>query len=127
MSYPRVTRSAAAKKNRLLSAILTYLPGAWINPSPRDLIALYQLRYRMAMDDKKYDSALIFLNKILEVDPLNLEAKLSKADLYHRHLNDYNSAVEQYTKVIKLTANRQNDAVRTRARNSMEELIDLLS
>jgi len=127
MSYPRVSRSTVAKKNRLLSAVLTYLPGAWIQPSTPDLVALYHLRYRMAMDEKKYDSAMIFLNKILEVDPLNLEAKLSKGDLYHRYLGDYNGAVEQYTRVIKLTAGRQNDSVRNKARNSMAELIDLVS
>ena len=33
-----------------------------------ELISLYRLRYRMAMEEGKHDTALIFLNKILELD-----------------------------------------------------------
>ena len=122
-----IKRESAATKGRLLSAILNRLPGAWIQPSPQDLIALYRLRYNMAMEEKKYDIALIFLNKILEVDPMDLEAKLSKGDLLHRHLRDYQRAVEQYNRVIKLTAGKPDDEIHRRARASMAELLDFLS
>ncbi|MGH9458688.1 MAG: tetratricopeptide repeat protein [Thermoanaerobaculia bacterium] len=120
-------RPRGAQRGRLLSAIRTYLPGAWVSPTPQELISLYRLRYRMALEDEKYDSALIFLNKILEVDPMNPEAKLCIAELYHRHLGDLGRAVEQYNKVIRLTAGRQDDPVRQRARTSLTEILDLLS
>jgi tetratricopeptide (TPR) repeat protein len=91
-----VKRSNATLRGRLLSTLLTYLPGAWIDPRNNELITLYRMRYRMAMEEQKYDTAMIFLNKILELDPMNLEAKLCKAEVYHRCLSDYPRAIEQY-------------------------------
>ncbi len=127
----RVRRSIPAPqpgmKGRLLSTLMTYLPGAWIDPQNNELITLYRLRYRMAMEEQKYDSAMIFLNKILELDPMNLEAKLCKGDIYHRCLGDYPSAIEQYNKVIRLSAPGQDDTVRTRARAAMSEIMEMLS
>ena len=54
-----------AVRQRLLSTIRTYLPGAWVDPGNGELITLYRLRYRMAMQEEKFDTAMIFLNKIL--------------------------------------------------------------
>jgi tetratricopeptide (TPR) repeat protein len=122
----RIKRSIAPPKGRLLAAILTYLPGAWFTPSVHELVALYRLRYRMALEEQKYDTALIFLNKILEADPLNLEAKYCKGELFHRHLRDYAQAVEQYKKVIQLTASKRSP-LHDRARRSLTELMELLS
>jgi hypothetical protein len=75
----QVKRSNPASRGRLVSTLLTYLPGAWIDPKDNELITLYRLRYRMALEEGKHDTAMIFLNKILELDPLNLEAKPCKA------------------------------------------------
>ena len=57
-------------KGRLLDTLRNVLPGAWIDPKNNELITLYRLRYKMAMEEEKYDTAMIFLNKILELDPL---------------------------------------------------------
>jgi tetratricopeptide (TPR) repeat protein len=123
----QVKRSVPANRHRLLSTLLTYLPGAWIDPRNNELIALYRLRYKMAVEEGKYDSAMIFLNKILELDPMNVEAKLCKGDLYHHCLNDYSKAIEQYNKVIRLTSDRQEDATHVRARAAMSEIMEMLS
>src|SRR5437773_9769846 len=72
----QATRSNLAIRNRLLSTLFRHLPGAWIDPKNNELIALYRLRYKMALEEQKYDTALIFLNKIVELDPKDLEAKL---------------------------------------------------
>ena len=122
-----VKRSNPAVRNRLLSALLTYLPGAWIDPKDNELISLYRLRYKMAVEEQKYDTAMIFLNKILELDPMNLEAKLCKGDIYHRCLGDYPAAIEQYNKVIRLSANGNDEVVNTRARAAMSEIMEMLS
>src|SRR5687768_8630607 len=122
----QIKRSAQPAKGRFLEAIITYLPGAWFTPSVPELVSLYRLRYKMALDEQKYDIALIFLNKILETDPSNLEAKFCKGELYHRHLRDYSRAVEQYNKVIRLTANRRSP-LHEKARRSLGELMELLS
>ena len=117
----------APQKGRLLSTLLTYLPGAWIDPQNNELVTLYRLRYRMAMEEQKYDTAMIFLNKILELDPMNLEAKLCKGEIYHRCLGDYPRAIEQYNKVIRLSATANDDGMQTRARAAMSEIMELLS
>ena len=114
-------------RGRLLSTLMTYLPGAWIDPRNNELITLYRLRYRMAMEEQKYDTAMIFLNKILELDPMNLEAKLCKGEIYHRGLGDYASAIEQYNKVIRLSSGGQDEKVNTRARAAMSEIMEMLS
>ena len=101
--------------NRLLTTLRTYLPGAWIE------------RYRMAMEEEKYDTAMIFLNKILELDPVNLEAKFCKGEIYHRCLGDYTQAIEHYNKVIRLSATTGNQALETRARAGMAEIMEMLS
>ena len=123
----QVKRSTPVPRNRLLSTLLTYLPGAWIDPKNNELISLYRLRYKMAMEEQKYDTAMIFLNKILELDPLNAEAKLCKGEIYHRCLQDYSRAVEQYNKVLRITGEHGNEAVRLRAKAGMAEIMELLS
>lgn len=113
--------------NRLLSTLRTYLPGAWIDPRNEELITLYRLRYRMAMEEEKYDTAMIFLNKIIELDPANLEAKFCKGEIYHRCLGDYSRAIEHYNKVIRLSHGEENDPIRTRAKAGMAEIMEMLS
>jgi tetratricopeptide (TPR) repeat protein len=126
-SNPSGARTASgAPRGSLLNTLLTYLPGAWIDPKNNELITLYRLRYRMAMEEEKYDTAMIFLNKILELDPMNLEAKLCKGEIYHRCLADYTRAIEQYNKVIRLSAGA-NEVINTRARAAMSEIMELLS
>jgi tetratricopeptide (TPR) repeat protein len=122
-----VKRSNPTMTGRLLSTLRTMVPGAWIDPRNNELITLYRLRYRMAMEEEKYDTAMIFLNKILELDPMNLEAKLCKGEIYHRCLGDYDRAVEQYNKVIRLSVSAQNDKITARARAAMSEIMELLS
>src|SRR5690349_22768621 len=110
---PQPATSAATPQlrisNRLISTLRTYLPGAWIEPRNNELISLYRLRYRMALEEEKYDTAMIFLNKILELDPMNLEAKFCKGEIYHRCLGDYTNAIEHYNKVIRLAG--ENEAL----------------
>jgi len=79
------------------------------------------------MEEEKYDTAMIFLNKILELEPMNVEAKLCKGEIYHRCLNDYTKAIEQYNKVLRLTNDRQTETVHLRARAAMAEIMEMLS
>jgi tetratricopeptide (TPR) repeat protein len=122
-----VKRSNPANRGRLLDTLLTYLPGAWIDPKNNELVALYRLRYRMAMEEEKYDTAMIFLNKILEIDPANLDAKLCKGEIYQHCFSDYPSAIEQYQKVIRLSTRPEQEAVGLRARRAMSEIMEMLS
>src|ERR1700730_5850633 len=126
---PRVpgNRSNPAVKNRLLSTLIRHLPGAWVDPKNNELISLYRLRYRMALEDEKYDTALIFLNKIVELDPFDMEAKLAKAEVFHYGLHDSPKAIEHYNKVIKLTNEKDSEKIHRRARAAMAEIMEMLS
>ena len=114
-------------KRRLISTLLTVLPGVWVDPKDSELITLYRLRYRMAMEEGKYDTAMIFLNKILEIDPMNAEAKLCKGDIYHHCLQDYPRAIEQYNKVLRSTTEHEAPQIHVRARAAMAEIMEMLS
>jgi len=114
-------------RGRLLNTLLNYLPGVWIDPRNNELVTLYRLRYRMAMEEQKYETAMIFLNKILEIDPMNLDAKLCKGEIYHRCLRDYPKAIEQYNKVIRLSATQEDETMQVRARTAMSEIMEMLS
>jgi tetratricopeptide (TPR) repeat protein len=120
-------RSNSAIKNKLLSTLFRHLPGAWVDPKHNELISLYRLRYKMAVEEQKYDTALIFLNKIIEIAPLDIQAKLAKAEVYHRCLSDYPKAIEHYNKVIRLSNNKEGEDVQRRARAAMAEIMELLS
>src|SRR5207247_9510964 len=85
----RMPQRLPATRNRLLSTLFRHLPGAWVDPKHNELISLYRLRFRMALEEQKHDTAMIFLNKIIELDPSDMEAKLAKAELYHHGLHDY--------------------------------------
>ena len=122
----RSNAPSGATSANLISTIRSYLPNVWIAPKNNELVTLYRLRYKMALEEQKYDTALIFLNKILEIDPMNAEAKLCKGEIYHRCLNDYGSAIEHYNKVIRLSAGT-DDAIHTRARAGMAEIMEMLS
>jgi tetratricopeptide (TPR) repeat protein len=111
----------------LISTIRSYLPGVWIAPKNNELVTLYRLRYKMALEEQKYDTALIFLNKILEIDPMNAEAKLSKGEIYHRCLQDYPRAIEQYNKVLRTTTESEAPQIHVRARAAMAEIMEMLS
>jgi tetratricopeptide (TPR) repeat protein len=120
-------RSNPGTKNRLLSTLFRHLPGAWIDPKQNELISLYRLRYTMALEEQKVDTALIFLNKILELDPTDIEAKFCKGEIYHRCLHDYPKAIDLYNKVLRLTTDQAGSALHRRARAAMAEIMEMLS
>src|SRR3954447_26642255 len=122
-----VKRSNPALKTRLLATIRTYLPGAWIEPKQNELVTPYPLGDKLGMEEQRYDPGMICLNRILELEPMNIEAKLCKGEIYYRCLNDYPKAIEQYNKVLRLTNDRQTEQVHLRARAAMAEIMELLS
>jgi tetratricopeptide (TPR) repeat protein len=121
MNRLQLRSEGSLNRKRFLSSLLTHLPGAWLSPSTDELVSLYQLRYRMAMQEQKYDIALVFLNKILEVEPGNFEARLCKGQIFHRHTRNLPEAIEQYTKVLRMAP--AGDSYREKARSSLTELI----
>jgi tetratricopeptide (TPR) repeat protein len=125
MARLQLRSDGTLNRKRFLTSLLTHLPGAWLSPTTDELVSLYQLRYRMAMQEQKYDIALVFLNKILEVQPKNFEARLCKGQILHRHTRDLSEAIDQYNKVLRMAP--AGDATREKARSSLTELIRMVS
>lgn len=120
-----IRKTEAQAPRKFLSSLLTHLPGAWLSPSEDELVSLYHLRYRMAMEEKKYDIALVFLSKILEIQPRNFDVRLCKAEIYHLHTKDFGQAVDHYKKVMRMAP--PGDDLRERARSSLSQLIEMVS
>lgn len=120
-----IRKDEPGTRKTFLSALLTHLPGAWLSPSESELVSLYQLRYQMAMEEKKFDIALVFLNKILEVQPKNFEARYRKGEIYHLHTRDVPQAIDQYKKLIRMAP--PGDQHRELARTSLSQLIEMVS
>ncbi|MDX1582065.1 MAG: hypothetical protein R3338_00530 [Thermoanaerobaculia bacterium] len=115
----------AGARKTFLATLLTHLPSAWVSPSEEELVSLYQRYYRLAMDEKKYDIALVFLNKILEIQPKNFEARFRKCEIYHVHTGNVTLAIDQYKKLIRMAP--PGDQHRELARSSLSELIEMVS
>src|SRR5271154_4441811 len=88
------TTLAATLKN--LSQLL---PG---QSDPTGEADLYYRRARLAAAEERFDVALVFCTKAVEVSPRHLAARLLMAKIYDRGLNDLEAAVAGYKKVIAL-------------------------
>lgn len=118
-------RKRSSRAEGLVSSLRSRLPGAFSDPTRQELVSLYKLRYRMAMDEEKFDAALVFLNKIIEVDPKNYEAKWRIGQIHHLHTREYSRAIEHYNRVIRLAP--AEDPARAQAKSSLSELIEMVS
>ena len=90
----QIKRSDPPTSSSLISAIRSYLPGAWVAPKTNELITLYRLRYKMALEEQKYDTALIKqalaaakIRPDVRAEALSLE---SAAEIYKSLLNGQN-------------------------------------
>jgi len=84
---------------------------------------LYYRRARLAATEERYDVALVFCTKALEVSPRNLAARLLMARIYDKGLNDFEAAVSGYKKVIALAGYDGADPHCLAAREALDALV----
>ena len=96
------------------------LPG---QTDPTGEADLYYRRARLAAAEERFDVALVFCTKAVEVAPRHLAARLLMARIYDRGLNDLESAVAGYKKVIALAGYDGTDPHCLAAREALDTLV----
>lgn len=84
---------------------------------------LYYRRACLAAAEERYDVALIFCGKALEVDPRDLPTRLLVARIHDRGLGDVDAAVAAYRKVITLAAYDGRNPYCTAAKEALDALV----
>ncbi len=109
------TALAATLKN--LSQLL---PG---QSDPSGEAELYYRRARLAAAEERFDVALVFCTKAVEVCPRHLGARLLIARIHDRGLGNIEAAVAGYRKVIALAGYDGTDPHCLAAREALDALV----
>jgi len=84
---------------------------------------LYYRRACLAATEERYDVALIFCEKALEVHPDHLPTRLLVAQIHDRGLNHVDEAVTAYRKVIALAGYATDNPYCAAARVGLDALV----
>src|SRR5262245_26764890 len=109
--------TALASTLRNLSQLL---PG---QSDPSGEADLYYRRACLAATEERYDVALVFCAKAVEVAPRHLPARLLIARIYDRGLQNLEAAVAAYKKVIALAGYDGTNAQCAAAREALDALV----
>ncbi len=96
------------------------LPGQTDSSGEADL---YYRRARLAATEERFDVALVFCAKAIEVAPRHLAARLLAARIHDKGLNDLEAAVAGYRKVIALAAYDGSNPLCVAAREALDALV----
>ena len=109
--------SSLASTLRSLSQLL---PG---QSDPTGEADLYYRRACLAAAEERYDVALVFCTKAVEVAPRHLASRLLLAKIYDRGLGNLEAAVAAYRKVIALAGYDGENAQCVAAREALDLLV----
>lgn len=107
---------------RLLRSFRSSWAGERDNVTLEEEVALYRLRAEVAAKEERYHDALVFLAKILRLDPYDLNARLAVAETYHRALNEPTKALLTYEKVVAAANYDESNPCCMTARQGIREL-----
>ena len=107
---------------RLLRSFRSSWAGERDNVTLEEEIALYRLRADVAAREERFHDALVFLAKILRLDPYDLNARLAVAETYHRCLKEPTKALLTYEKVIAAANYDESNPCCVKARQGIREL-----
>jgi len=114
----RVTvRSSLAQTLRQFSSLF---PG---RDDPAQETHLYYRRACLAATEERYDVALIFCGKALELEPRHLPTRLLVAQIHDQGLRDLDAAVAAYRKVIGLAGYDASNPYGLAARRALHVLV----
>lgn len=85
-------------------------------------VALYRRRADLARREERFADSLVFLAKILRLNPYDLSARMVVAETYHRHLDEPAKALLTYEKVIATAGYDDSNPWCARARDAIREL-----
>ncbi len=104
--------------NQILRRISGQVP---IQDEQSALVALYHRRYEIALFEERYDSAMVFLDRILEVQPRRLETRISRARLFET-IGNSRRAIDAYLRVLPF-AEQEDPAAASIVRESLDRLL----
>lgn len=84
---------------------------------------LYYRRACLAAAEERYDVALVFAAKALNVDPRNLATRLLIAHIHDRGLRNQEAAIHGYRKVIALSGYDSANPYCAAAREALDRLV----
>ena len=96
-------------------------------PELSSAIPVFRRHAARAMSDERWASALIFLDRILEIEPGNTEAWLTKAHIHLFGRGDEQAAIACYRKVIVLGGYDTSDPHVRKAQSTLERLLKRLA
>ena len=85
---------------------------------------LYYRRACLAAAEERYDVALIFSGKALELEPAHLATRLLIAQIHDRGLRNVDAAVNGYRKVIALAGYESDNPYCAAARAAIDALVN---
>lgn len=103
-----------------LRSLSQLLPGQL---DPTGEADLYYRRARLAAAEERFDVALVFCAKAVEVSPRHLPARLLIARIHDKGLQDLEGAVSAYKKVIALAGYDGTDPHCLAAREALDALV----
>ena len=89
-------------------------------------VALYRHRAEVALQEERWSDALVFLAKILRLNPYDLQARMMVAQTYHYALNEPTKALLTYEKVIAASGYDESNSYSVAAREGIRELTPIL-
>ena len=78
-------------------------------PSVDELAQPYYRKVELALREERYETALLLLEKVLELDSKQLNAWLKIAQIYHHKLQDYSKALKAYRKILNIIGWEEQD------------------
>ncbi len=85
-------------------------------------IALYRYRADLALQEERWADALVFLAKILRLNPYDLQSRMAVAWTYHYKLGEPTKALLTYEKVIAAAGYDESNSYSAAAREGIREL-----
>lgn len=87
-----------------------------------DEVALYRKRADLALREERFSDALVFLAKILRLNPYDLPARMLVAEVYHYELNEPMKAILTYEKIVATAGYDESNSYCVVARDGIREL-----
>jgi tetratricopeptide (TPR) repeat protein len=109
----------------LAQALTRLTPFVPQRPDPAGEAHLYYRRACLAASEERYDVALVFCGKALEVEPRHLPTRLLAAQIYDRGQHDGDRAIAAYRKVISLAGYDSEDPYCAAAQKALDALVQV--
>ncbi|KAA0253824.1 MAG: hypothetical protein EDX89_12675 [Acidobacteria bacterium] len=90
--------------------------------SLEDEVTLYRKRADVALREERFQDSLVFLAKVLRLNPYDLQARMTVAEVYHRYLGEPTKALLTYEKVVAAAGYDESNPFCAAAREGIREL-----